>query len=430
MNKTNYISVGIDVGSAFSLMSIVDQHENLILKPFKIIHNNPDSLARAVSAIKKAEESNSMKSRTFLESTGIYHFPLFCHLKESGFEVFVINPLITHSIKNMGIRKVKNDKLDSTQIAKLGLKPDLKTSLMPTELVLELRSLTRNYYDLMDERASHVTAIKTALHTVFPQYLVLFSDILGTTSKMILRQYPTPDKILRGHRKTMIEKISTASRKGLTKATEHYEKLIYAATCAKSFGCKVDSIYFNIQLKLDLIDCLDLSISKTMERIVSLLEEYKDHTFVNQICLLDTIPGVGLLTAVSIMCEIGDFSAFRSPKQLFAYFGMDPNVNESGKFKGTEVHMSKRGSRIARRAIFAIALASIRTQRNGEALNPYLYQYYNKKKESKPKMVAIGAIMHKVTNIIFAVLRNNSAFELRSPEQHRNSYRQPVLMAA
>lgn len=427
MNKTNYISVGIDVGSAFSFMSIVDPQERVILKPFKIIHNNPDSLARAISAIKKAEESNSMKSRTFLESTGIYHFPLFCHLKESGFEVFVINPLITHSIKNMGIRKVKNDKLDSIGIAKLGLKPDLKTSLMPTELVLELRSLTRNYYDLTDERASHVIAIKTALHTVFPQYLDIFSDILGTTSKMILRQYPTPDKILRGHKKTMIEKISTASRKGLTKATERYEKLIHAATCAKSFGCKVDSIYFNIQLKLDLIDCLDLNISKTMERIISLLDEYKNHTFVGQIHLLDTIPGVGLLTAVSIMCELGDFSAFKSPKQLFAYFGMDPNVNESGKFKGTEVHMSKRGSRIARRAIFAIALASIRTKRNGEALNPYLYQYYNKKKESKPKMVAIGAIMHKVSNIIFAVLRNNSVFELRSPEQHRDNYRQPEL---
>jgi transposase len=74
MNKPNYISVGIDVGLSFSLMSIVDQYEQVILKPFKIIHNNPDSLARAVSAIKKAKESNSMKSRTFLESTGIYHF--------------------------------------------------------------------------------------------------------------------------------------------------------------------------------------------------------------------------------------------------------------------------------------------------------------------------------------------------------------------
>lgn len=59
--------------------------------------------------------------------------------------------------------------------------------------------------------------------------------------------------------------------------------------------------------------------------------------------MLNTIPGAGLLTAVSIICELGDFSAFKSPKQLFAYFDMDPTVNESGKFKGTEVHMSKLG---------------------------------------------------------------------------------------
>ncbi len=103
MINNNYISVGIDVGSAFSFMSIADPQEHVILKPFKIIHNDPDSLARAVLA--KAEESNSMKSRTFLESTGIYHFPLFCHLKESGFEVFVINPLITHSIKIWALGK-------------------------------------------------------------------------------------------------------------------------------------------------------------------------------------------------------------------------------------------------------------------------------------------------------------------------------------
>ena len=38
---------------------------------------------------------------------------------------------------------------------------------------------------------------------------------------------------------------------------------------------------------------------------------------------------------------------------------MERNVNESDKFKGTEVHMSKRGFRITRRAILAIALATV-----------------------------------------------------------------------
>ena len=69
--SSNFLSVGIDVGSAFSFMSIVNPSGNLVFKPFKILHNDPDSLKRAASEIKKAEELESKKSLIFLESTGI-----------------------------------------------------------------------------------------------------------------------------------------------------------------------------------------------------------------------------------------------------------------------------------------------------------------------------------------------------------------------
>ncbi len=430
MSKCNYLSVGIDVGSAFSWMSIVDPDENLLLKPFKIIHNNLDSLERALCAIRKAEESHSMKSRTFLESTGIYHFPLFCYLMESGFEAFVINPLITHSIKNIGIRKVKNDKLDSIGIAKLGLKSDLQVSVIPTKLVLELRALTRNYYSLVDIRSSYVNQLKTHLHTVFPQYLDVFCDVTGKTSMMILESYPTPDKILRAHRDSLISKISKTSRKGLERATEKYDKLVMAAKAAKIFGCNLDSVYFNISTTLTLIKSMDLAIAATMDNIHALVKKHSSEKFVEQIYLLNSITGIGFLSAVTIMCEIGDFSVFKNPKQLFAYFGMDPEVKQSGKFNATEVHMSKRGSRIARRAIFAAALACIRKKRNGEAINPYLHEFYQKKAAAKPKMVALGAVMHKVCNYIFAVLRDKTEFVMRSPEKHRLTYKSPSSLAA
>jgi transposase len=42
-----------------------------------------------------------------------------------------------------------------------------------------------------------------------------------------------------------------------------------------------------------------------------------------------------------------------------------------------------------------------------------------KKKESKAKKVALGAIMHKISNIVFAVLRDNKPFELKTPEEHK-----------
>lgn len=122
------------------------------------------------------------------------------------------------------------------------------------------------------------------------------------------------------------------------------------------------------------------------------------------------------------MCEIGDFSVFKNAKQLFAYFGIDPSVNESGKFKGTKNHMSKRGSRFARRVLFAAALAFVRTCKNGEDINSVLKDYYKKKTESKPKKVALGAVMHKLCNIVFAVLKNNNSFVLKTAEQHCADY--------
>lgn len=419
---THYLSVGIDVGSNFSIMTIVDPHEKMIGKPFRIYHDKTESLERACFEIKKAEELYSMKSRTFLESTGIYHFPLFCYLKESGFEVFVVNPLITHSIKNFGIRKVKNDRVDSLTIAKLGLKPDLKTSVMPTGLVLELRSLTRKYYEIMDSRAANINRLKLDLHTVFPQYLPIFSDITGVTSTMILREYPTPEKILRGHRTTMIGKIMKSSRKGEVKSTEIYDKLISAATASKVFGAPIESVYFNISMTLDTIEMLDKQASALVNRMHELVEEYKHEKFVDQINFLCSIPGAGFISSITIMCEIGDFNAFSSPKQLLAYFGIDPTVKQSGNFTGTEIHMSKRGSRYARRALFAIALASVRRKKSGLGINPVLREYYDLKCKSKPKMVALGAIMHKVCNIIFAVLRDSKNFEIVTPEQHRKRY--------
>ncbi|MGD9577831.1 MAG: transposase [Syntrophorhabdus sp.] len=97
-----------------------------------------------------------------------------------------------------------------------------------------------------------------------------------------------------------------------------------------------------------------------MDQIHSLVQKNHSEEFVRQIYWLDSILGVGFLSAITIMCGIGDFSVFKSPKQLFAYFGMDPEVRQSGKFNATKVHMSKRGSRFARCAIFAAALACIR----------------------------------------------------------------------
>ncbi len=63
----------------------------------------------------------SLKSRCFLESTGIYHIPLLCFLHDKGFDCSVINPIITKNSTNSNIRKLHNDKFDSKRQQGLGL---------------------------------------------------------------------------------------------------------------------------------------------------------------------------------------------------------------------------------------------------------------------------------------------------------------------
>ena len=417
-----FISVGMDVGADFTWMSIALPNQTLVGKPFKILHSNIDSLELAVSKIKEAEELYSLESRIFLESTGIYHYPLFCYLRDKGFNCSVINPIITKSSTNINIRKVHNDRFDSKKAALIGLKPDLKVSLMPSDLALDLRNLSREYYNLMDNRSAYVNKLQGELRMVFPQYLKIFSKVTTNTSLTLLEKYTSPNAFLTATKDEIISSIRSTARFGLTYASNKYNAIIQAANDANVFGYSVSSNFKRIKLFVRFIRQYDEEIASILSDMHDLVNSNEETNFVKQIHLIESFKGAGFLSAVSLMSEIGDFSAFHSPKQLFAYFGLDPAVKQSGKFEGTKISMSKRGSRIARRVIHTMALISISKNKNGSVKNHVLRDYYLKKCETKPKMVAIGAVMHKVCNIVFAILRDEKEFQIIAPEEHQKNY--------
>lgn len=428
--SNQFISVGIDVGSDFSFMSAALPNQTFIGKPFKIVHNNFNSLEKAVLTIKEAEEVHSMKVRIVMESTGIYHYPLFCYLCDKGFDVAVINPIISKNSTNMNIRKVENDKFASKKLALIGLKPDLKTSVTPSGVVLDLRNLVREYYHLMDCRSSYVNKLKGILKISFPQYISVFSKVTIQTSLALLEKFPSATAFLSAKKSSVISIINKTARFGKAYAETKYQALIAAAQASNTFGHFLPSNATQIRIYVSFIKKYDAEIAGVLASMYKLVDEYSGETFVKQIHLIETIPGAGFLSAVTVMCEIGDFSVFKSPKQMFAYFGLDPAVKQSGNFTGTNVKMSKRGSSIARRAIFTIALVGVGLTRKGAANNPVLRDYYLHKCKSKLKMVALGAVMHKVCNIIFAVLRDNKAFVVITPDQHKQNYLSSRSVAA
>ena len=420
--STLFISVGIDVGADFSFMSIALPNQTLLGKPFKIVHSNLNSLERTVSIIKEAEELHSMKVRIIMESTGVYHYPLFCYLRDKGLCVAVINPIISKNSTNMNIRKVHNDKFDSKKLALIGLKPDLKVSVIPSEAVFDLRNLVREYYSLMDSRVSYVNKLSGVLKVSFPLYKSVFSKITTKTSLALLENYQSPTDFLSAGEEAIVGIIRKTARFGDTYAKSKHQALAKAANSAATFGHFVSSNAFQIRSCVSFIKQYDEAISAVLLQLRELTDRHSDKEFVRQIHLVESIPGAGFLTAVTVIAEIGDFSVFTSPKQLFAFFGLDPAVKQSGKFVGTKVKMSKRGSAIARRAIYTIALVSIGVNRKGVANNSVLRDCYLHKCKSKPKMVALGVVMHKVCNIIFAILRDDKAFCIVTPEEHKANY--------
>lgn len=112
------------------------------------------------------------------------------------------------------------------------------------------------------------------------------------------------------------------------------------------------------------------------------------------------------MTGVSANPEdfIVGISRFSSATKLAAFAGIDPTVKQSGEFTATHNHMSKRGSPYLRRAIWQASTVAVNC-------DPRLKAFMEKKRaEGKPYMNAIGHVTRKLTNIIYAVLRDNKPY--------------------
>ena len=425
-----YISVGIDVGADFSLMAAALPSQELVGKPYKIFHNSQRSLDGAIERIRSLLQQYGLPVRVYMESTGIYHFPLYFKLKDAGLDVFVLNPLITHAGKDMNVRNVHNDRFDAQKIALIGLRPNLKTSIVPDDNVASMKAILREYHAMKKELSMYICRLKNQLRQVFPQFIPVFSKVNGVTAMAVLYEYLTPDAILAAGIEEMEQFMKRTVAKGPLDIHRKAVLLIEAAEAAQQFGHGNHGIFYLIRHYIEMIRILDSQTKQLLSQINVLLKEQENTQLAKQVRLLQTIPGIGLLSAVTLVCEIGDFSAFKRPKQLFAYFGLDPAVKQSGNFAGTDLKMSKRGSPYARRTIYMLALQSISLRMNGEPKNPVLRACYEEKCKSKSKMTALGAVMHKVCNIIFAVLRDEKPFVLITPEEHKAEYARQHNLAA
>lgn len=216
-------SVGIDIGADFSLMAIALPIQEIIGKPYKILHSSNRSVQGAVERILSMREAYELPVRVYMESTGIYHLPLYHRLKNARLDVYVLTPLVTHANQNINICNIHNDRLDARRIALLGLRPDLKTSIVPTDDVAAVKALLREYHAMKKEASMHICRLKNQLRQIFPQYLPLFSKVNGKASLEVLSHYPPPGAVLSAGADALVKLIRKASGKGQAMAVKKAE---------------------------------------------------------------------------------------------------------------------------------------------------------------------------------------------------------------
>jgi hypothetical protein len=126
---------------------------------------------------------------------------------------------------------------------------------------------------------------------------------------------------------------------------------------------------------------------------------------------LDSIPGIGAVTAAVLTAFILDMDRFATPGKLVAYFGILPieaasGVDRDGQPRGPRRWvMSRRGNDLVRRYLWMAALSAIR-------FNPAVRALYARvvAKHPQQKAVAVGHAMRKLLHLAFAIWKSGRPF--------------------
>ncbi len=150
------------------------------------------------------------------------------------------------------------------------------------------------------------------------------------------------------------------------------------------------------------IKWIDRQIAKLEDEMLATLKE--DAASARALDLITSIKGIGERSAACLIAELPDLSLLKSARQLAAYAGVTPRIQQSGNSGKTRTPMSKAGNRHIRKALFFPAMSAMR-------FNPICKAFAQRLKEKgKPSIVIIGAVMTKLLHLIYGVLKNDKSF--------------------
>lgn len=384
--------VGIDIAKRSHEAVMIDQSGKIIGKPIRF-DNSQAGYQKLMEFLRRnAGEGTTIEFG--MEATGHYWLALYTHLRKDGFTVNVINAIQSDALREMYIRKTKNDSRDSFIIAEVIRFGRYCETKVESGDIYALRELCRQRFYIVDMISDLKRKVIALLDQIFPEYEKIFADTFGASSLELLSEHTSPEEILALSTDALAAILSKASRGrlGMAKAEQLQD------SARNSFGILLaqNTFAFIIRQHIEQIKSFEQSVSAFDAEIEKLLAAFDSQ--------LTTITGIGSTLAAVILSEIGDIKRFDSPAKLAAFAGIDPSLKQSGDFTGSRAKMSKRGSPYLRRAIW---LASV----SAAFKDPAIHALYEKKRaEGKPHMVTMGHVCRKLTSIIYAVMRDNKPY--------------------
>jgi transposase len=376
---------GIDMAKQKHVACIIDRNGQYLLRP-KSFRNDAAGYQQILNCLKQSGRAKSIL--TGMEATGHYWYSLHDFLTRQGYAVAVLNPIQTAQQAKQAIRKCKTDKYDAFHIANLLRTGQYKTAVVPGELAMTCRQLTRLKYRIVKQAAMIKQLVNSRLHPVWPEYEGLFSNKFGTTSMKLLQAAPTPRELIAFGYDDLSELIHKASRGRFGPAQT--QRILHKAKNSVGMQRGHYGISIGIKLLLEQIKALEPVRKKLDAEIVKLSAKLPQYLF--------TLPGSTELTVVSLYGEVDPIEAFKKPSQLVAFAGLDPKVFQTGQYDAPRRQVSKRGSPYLRRTLWQMAYRAVCNEGD-------LRDFWRRKhRQNKHHLVAVTAAANKLCHIVWRIM--------------------------
>lgn len=122
---------------------------------------------------------------------------------------------------------------------------------------------------------------------------------------------------------------------------------------------------------------------------------------------LETIPGIGFITATALVATIGDAGQFKSGRELAAWLGLVPRQNSSGN-KHRLGRISKRGDKYLRKLLVHGARTVLRWR---VAKKEKRTIWLEGMLQRRPTNVVLVAMANKTARVVWALLNKNETWQ-------------------